>query len=203
MGFNGDIVVLRSATPLDQLAAHVDEPEHEKRSDFSTTGDWQVVHIRHFAAPYELERPWLENLAAATGAPVMTCNVFESDYAFVRGLSRDGYWTVWLDPVSGANRMAELWQTRTLNETAAAGGDIDEVYLGPDDYRAMVDENLRELERTRPQTAAQIVAWSAAAGFEVAAADVIPCLARTRDPFVQILFFDLLELIGILPPDER
>ena len=100
MGFNGDVVVFRSSAELSELAPHVGGDEHPVYLTWPYSDGWQAVHVRHFEQPYEFDERWIADLMDRTGAPVLVCNVFESDVAHVRGASSAGTWRAgWITAV--------------------------------------------------------------------------------------------------------
>ncbi|MGW1995543.1 hypothetical protein [Embleya sp. NPDC001921] len=188
MGFNGDIVVLRAQTPLTDLAPFVGGNGHPVYGEWSYLDGWRAVHVRHFEDPYAFQGPWLTDLAARTGSPVLVCGVFESDVAHVQGLSGTHFWEGWLDPGTAASRLAQdRW------ERAGGRGDFAR-------YR---DEAAAWLEEDRPRVAEAAVRWAAAAGYEVRPEPVLELLALKRDPFVERLFFDLLTRLGLVAAPAR
>jgi hypothetical protein len=197
VGFNGDVVVFRGPAALPELDPAVGTARHPVYGRWAGADEWQAVHVRHFEEPYAYERTRLEAVAAATGGPVAVCHVFESDVAHLCGLSKSGYWEGWLDPVSTLVYLA----SRRMEELADAAGQ-DAYFVGGEfgDHRLYesLAEGLRsDLDRERPAVAEAVAAWAADAGYVVSAEDVVRQLERRKDPFVQDLFFELLELIGL------
>ena len=202
MGFNGDVVVFRSSAELSELAPHVGAERHPVSSTWSYSGGWQAVHIRHFDEPYEFNEPWIAELMARTGAPVLVCNVFESDAAHVQGVSSAGTWEAWLDHGSAAVRLgAERWNA-FMEEFIANDDNDDGEPLDPPYHMVEVFEReaAESLELGRAQCAQDAVRWAAAAGREIPVEPIMQLLAAKRDPFVQTLFFRLLIHLGI---DDR
>ncbi|WP_406281079.1 hypothetical protein [Embleya sp. NBC_00896] len=184
MGFNGDIVVLRAEAPLADLAPFVGGNGHPVYGEWSYAGNWRAVHVRHFEDPYAFQGPWMTDLAARTGSPVLVCGVFESDVAHVQGLSGTDFWEGWLDPGTAASRLAQdRW-----NKARQRG-----------DFARYRDEAAAWLEQDRPRVAAAAVRWAAAAGCEATPEPILDLLSRKRDPFVEDLFFDLLDHLGLVP----
>ncbi|MET7299493.1 hypothetical protein [Embleya sp. NPDC005575] len=187
MGFNGDIVVLRARTPLPDLAPHVGGNGHPVYGEWSYADGWRAVHVRHFEDPYAFQGPWLTDLAARTGSPVLVCGVFESDVAHVQGLSGTDFWEGWLDPGSAATQLAgDRW-----NRARQQG-----------DFARYRDEAAAWLEEDRPRVAEAAVRWAAAAGYRVRPEPILELLGLKRDPFVQHLFFDLLTCLGLVSAPE-
>lgn len=200
MGFNGDVVVYRSPAPLSQLDPLVGTEDHPVYGEWAGNDGWRIVHVRHFELPVEYEREWLEGIAGATGAPAAVCNVFESDVAHLRGYSKSGYWEGWLDPVSTSVSLA----CRRMQELADEAGQ-DVYFVGGefgDDrmYESLAGGVLADLARDRPAVAEAVAAWALDAGYAVPAQDVVRQLERRKEPFVQHLFFELLDLIGLSGP---
>ncbi|MFE3197345.1 hypothetical protein [Embleya sp. NPDC059237] len=182
MGFNGDIVVLRADTPLADLAPYVGGEGHPVYAEWAYRDGWRAVHVRHFEDPYAFQGPWLTDLAARTGSPVLVCGVFESDVAHVQGLSGTHFWEGWLDPGTAASRLAQNRWDR--------GG-------GRGDFARFQDEAAAWLEQDRPRVAEAAVRWAAAAGYEVRPEPILELLGLCRDPFVEQLFFTLLDHLGL------
>ncbi|GCD97481.1 hypothetical protein [Embleya hyalina] len=182
MGFNGDIVVLRADTPLADLAPYVGGEGHPVYAEWAYRDGWRAVHVRHFEDPYAFQGPWLTDLAARTGSPVLVCGVFESDVAHVQGLSGTDFWEGWLDPGTAASRLARNRWHR--------GGDRG-------DLARFRGEAAAWLEEDRPRVAEAAVRWAAAAGYEVRPEPILELLSLRRDPFVEQLFFTLLNHLGL------
>ncbi|MEU0936428.1 hypothetical protein [Embleya sp. NPDC005971] len=188
MGFNGDIVVLRARTPLADLAPYVGGNGHPVYGEWTYADGWRAVHVRHFEDPYAFQGPWLTDLAARTGSPVLVCGVFESDVAHVQGLSGTDFWEGWLDPGSAATQLAgNRW-----NRAGQHG-----------DFGRFRDEAAAWLEEDRPRVAEAAVRWAAAAGYRVPPEPILELLSLQRDPFVQHLFFELLTCLGLVSLPER
>jgi hypothetical protein len=193
VGFNGDIVVLRSTKALAELTPFVGTPGHPVDHEWLGVDGWRFVHVRHFDHPYMYDRPMLEELSAATAGPVMVCNVFESDVAYLQGSSSAGYWEGWLDPGSAA-----LYQAgQMLDDSGNDVFDDEGAFVDTVQYGRMVQQCADKLALERPQVAQAVVDWAAAAGRDVDLEAVVKHLELARDPFVQQLFFDLLEIVGI------
>lgn len=193
MGFNGDIVVVRGPRALAELTPFVGTAGHPVDHEWSGVDGWRFVHVRHFDYPYMYDREMVEELAAASGEPVLVCNVFESDVAYLQGFSSAGYWEGWLDPGSAAMYQAGQMLDESGNDVFDEDGD----FVDTQQYTRMVQQCADKLARERPQVARAVVDWAAAAGRDVDVEAVVKHLELTRDPFVQQLFFDLLEIIGI------
>lgn len=200
MGFNGDVVVYRSPAQLSQLDPAVGGEDHPVYGEWAGNDGWRIVHVRHFELPGAYEREWLEAVAAATGAPVAVCNVFESDVARLRGSSKSGYWEGWLDPVSTSVHLASGRMEQLADEAGQdvyfVGGEFGDHRM----YEALAEGVLADLARDRPALAEAVAAWALDAGYAVPVQDVVRQLERRREPFVQQLFFELLELIGLSGP---
>ena len=202
MGFNGDVVVLRSTEPLSTYTPYADTAIHLTSAVYDYAEGWRAVHVRHYKAPYTYEDAWIAELAQATGAPALVCNIFESDRARVRGSSRAGWWEGWLDPGSASVAIAADRYDAFMQENYRGPGSMEDVDLG----RLVIDwetEELRRLERERPATVDAAAAWAAVAGYRVPVEPIAQVLARRRDPFVEDLFFDLLGALGIRKLDPQ
>lgn len=197
MGFNGDVVVYRSARALSEFDSSVGDASHPVYGEWTGNDGWRIVHVRHFDDPAEYERPWLERLADETGAPALVCNVFESDVASMQGVSKAGYWEGPLDPASTmvtvASRRLEELACEAGQDVYFVGGEFGDERL----YETLAGEVRAELDRARPGLAEAVVAWAEDAGQAVRVADVISHLERRKSPCAEHLFFELLDLLGL------
>jgi hypothetical protein len=202
VGFNGDIVVFQGAA-LSELDASVGTDSHRVYGEWAGADGWQIVHVRHFDDPCEYERDWLEGISAATRAPVLTCNVFESDVAYMQGVSKAGYFDGWLDPVSTtvylANKRLQKLADEAGEDVYYVGGEFGDQQM----VDALANEAWTELAQARPGVAEAVVAWAREAGHVVPVEDVVRQLEQRKDPYVQELFFQLLDLIGLSGPAPK
>ena len=197
MGFNGDIVVLRGPKPLAELTPFVGTSGHPVEDELAGVDGWRFVYVRHFDHPYSYDLGMLEELFAATGEPVMVCNVFESDVAYIQGLSSAGYWEGWLDPGSAAVYQAGRMLDDAARESGAQVFDANGNFVNPELYASLIQECADTMTRERPEVARAVVDWAADAGRTVALEAVAEHLGLTREPFAEQLFLDLLDVIGV------
>ena len=189
MGFTGDFVIARSERPLLDLQAFADGGTVCGDGDGidcfrfcgPREGFWQTLQIHH---GLEKDRQWLQALVDETGSPVMIASVHDSDLCEVRGLApRRNPWSVTLDPRA------------VVNYDIPAGANPTSA-----EFEGMLDRYRAEM----PTAANAIIQWSIAAGLEADADRLAEVLTRRADPFVEDLFFDLLETAGlpaVLPED--
>ncbi len=196
MGFNGDIVVLRSERPLSAHTPYADTPQHLTGTTWNYLEGWRAVHVRHYEAPSTYADAWIAELAQATQAPVLVCHVRESDVAQVRGSSGAGWWEGWLDPESASSTIAAERYSAFMEENYEGVDSMQNVDLGQL-ITGWEAEALLTLERERSTAAHAAVAWAAAAGHSVPVEPVEQLLARSREPFVEDLFFALLNALGM------
>ncbi|WP_034263310.1 hypothetical protein [Actinospica robiniae] len=199
MGFNGDVVVYRSPHALADLDASVGTSGHPVFGEWTGNDGWRVVHVSHDDDPGEYDREWLTDIAEATGHPVLVCNVFESDVARLRGVAGALFVDGWLDPDAATHSLAGCWFQKLADEV-----NEDPYYVGGDFgseqfYDTLAAEVRGALDRARPDVVEAVVAWARAAGYDVATEDVDQHLQRKREPYVEDLFFELLQLIGLMP----
>ena len=198
MGFNGDVVVYRSPLAPADLDASVGTSGHPIFGEWTGNDGWRVVHVRHDDDPYEYDREWLTGFAAATGHPVLVCNVFESDVARLRGVAGALFVDGWLDPDAATHALAGHWFQKIADEM-----NEDPYYVGGEFgskqfYDALAVEVRGALDRARPDVVEAVVAWARANGYDVASEEVDRHLQRKATPYVESLFFDLLRLIGLM-----
>ncbi|MYV98042.1 hypothetical protein [Streptomyces sp. SID3343] len=200
MGFNGDIVVVRAAAPLSELAPHVDTERHRARLLWEAGDGWFATHVHHADDPYAFERPWMTALAAKAASPVLVCWVFETHVAHVQGVSDEGEWEAWLNPGDAA---AHLAMSRLELESARSGEDVfsDRGELSrPERYAELRDEVVAGLGRARPRVAAAAVRWAAAAGRIAFAAPIEDVLARNQGESGPHVFGLLAACLGVGAP---
>lgn len=206
MGFIGDIVVIHNpeSRGLAALAEHAGGDGHPVYREWSFADAWHAFFVRHFDEPFEYDMAWLTGLMNRTGAPVLVCNVLESDLARVRGVSAAGPWEGWLDHDDAAAQIANTrwseYMSDPANHTYTTEGYLDPPYELIDVFRAEAE---LELERHRGQCARDAARWAAAAGRGGAPNPFLPPPAAGGDPFVESLFFDLLETLGFGPAEPH
>lgn len=196
MGFNGEIIVVRSEVTPRALGPFIDTESHPVRGDWPLRNGWRAIHVRPFAEPYEYDGAWLAGLSATTGAPVLACRVFESDLAHIRGLSSAGDWDCWLNLPYAAGMLVE----QGLEEVAPAllEGEPDAL----ERYRAQrFEEESVRLTREIPLAAQKAAGWAEQAGYAVPAEPVEELLKAPRELFIQWGFFKLLYRLGLTDTD--
>lgn len=183
MGFHGTFVVGRSPKPLTELL-----PVSGVRMHVETryADGWQVVRI--FDMP-DLDDE-LGPLREATGAPMLTATVIDSDCAQLFAMD-DEPWRTYLDPETNKAYLGEYVGYQSDASGDALDQEIDEAFsnggLSPDDATQ------------------KFVRWAALAGYNVPAGPIKEILEASADPFVEDLFYYLLLALGLtlLPPDEQ
>jgi hypothetical protein len=197
MGFNGEIIVVRSQANPQDLGRFIGTEDHQVRGDWPLSSGWRAIHVRPWAEPFEYDAEWLAEVSATSGAPVLACWVFESDVAHIRGLSSVGTWDCWLNLPYAASMLAD----QALDEVAPALSDEG----GPDVFDRYRSERLAEesarLTREIPLAAQQAAAWAAQAGYTVRAEPIEELLRAPREQFVQWGFFKLLYRLGLTDTD--
>lgn len=200
MGFSGDFALLRTSRPLesfDDLVAEVWRPQFVRHKH---CGDgWLLAMAGYGLDPYQVESTLLKNLVRRTGAPALLGRVFDSDDLHVAGYDGSEYWEAWLDAETGPRQRL----TALLHRAARARGDHEsrfdygwsEPY--PPDWSHRLEQSAAEMCRARPALARAAVRWAAATGRQVPAEPVEQLFGRTRSPFVEDLFTDLVGLLGI------
>ncbi|MGI5142451.1 MULTISPECIES: hypothetical protein [unclassified Streptomyces] len=192
MGYSGDFVLVRSDTSLRDLPVF-DDPEWciEESADYfdecwPRPGGWQTLQVNDYLPENDDDR-WLHRLVTATGSPVMIASVMDSDICYVRGLTPSGVaWSTFLDPVMAADY-----------EVSVSPPSDDEAPRGETDK----DRRVRWLLADVPKTAEQIGVWAAEGGFTADREALRVVLAKRAEPFVEDLFFELVDACG-LPPAE-
>jgi hypothetical protein len=192
VGFWGDFVVARSDGPLAELGPFATKPGcSDGHTDCLSVcerrpGGWQTVQVCHYLPGDDYDW-WLNELVAATGAPVMIATVADSAMGQLRGLAPSGVgWTTFLDPESAdAEGM--------LDYRADPDGEFDGEPEG-----AAVQRVLDEA----PEMADRIAGWAAEAGFRADAEAIRALLVTESDPFVEDIFFDLLDSCGLPEVDS-
>jgi hypothetical protein len=182
MGFTGDYVIARSKRPLLDLLTLTDGGAVCDEGDgidcfqlcSSREGFWQTLQIHH---GLEKDREWLQMLVDETDSPVMIASVHDSDLCEVRGLNpRGGVWSATLNPQAAVHYEIPA----DANPTSA------EVESMIDWYRNRI-----------PAAIYAITQWSIAAELAVDEDRVADILTKRADPFVEDLFFELLEAAGL------
>lgn len=192
MGYSGDFVLVRSDSSLPDLPVF-DDPEWciEERADYfhdcrPRPGGWQTLQVNDYLPENDDDR-WLQRLVTATGSPVMIASVMDSDVCYVRGLTPSGVtWSTFLDPVMAADYEVSV---SPPSEDEAPPGETDK------------DRRVRWLLADTPKTAEQIAVWAAEGGFTADREALRVVLTKRADPFVEDLFFELVDACG-LPPAE-
>ncbi len=187
MGYWGDFVVARSDRPLGELAPFVTKPGcSDGDADFivaceERSGGWQTMQLCHFLPGDDYDW-WLNELVAATGAPVMIATVADSATSMIRGLAPSGaQWSSFLDP-----------------ESADAEGMLD--YLADPDGECEDEPDGAAIQRVldaAPETAEQIAGWAAEAGLRADVEAIRGLLVAESDPFVEDILWDLLDACGL------
>lgn len=136
---------------------------------------------------------------AATGAPALLANVFESDVMQLAGYDGREHGEVWLDAESGVEPYLIL---RLRRAAFAAGERTNRFDYGwtvpyPEDWAQQLERAAEELRLARPGQALAAVRWARSAGYDVPAAPIEELFGRKRDPFVEDMLVDLAGLFGI------
>lgn len=183
MGFHGTFVVGRSPKPLTELLPAGDDMMHVETR---YTDGWQVVRI--FGMP-DLDDE-LGPLREATGAPLLTATVIDSDCAQLLAMD-DEPWRTYLDPETNKAYLGEY----VGHQTGASGSDLDQE----------IDDAFSDGGLSPDEAAPKFVRWAALAGYAVPAAPIKEILEASVDPFVEDLFYDLLLALGLtlLPADQQ
>lgn len=197
MGFNGEIIVVRSQAAPRSLGPFIDTQGHEVRTDRPLRDAWRALHVRPFAEPYEYDDDWLAEVSANTGAPVLACWVFESDLAHIRGLSSAGVWDCWLNLPYAASMLVED-ELEQVAPGLLEEGDPDAL----DRYRSEhFEEESARLTREIPLAAQKAAAWAEQAGYSVPAEPIEELLRAPRELSIQWGFFKLLYRLGLTDTD--
>lgn len=197
MGFNGEIIVVRSDAEPEKLGRFIGTEGHEIHGDWPLIDGWRAIHVRPYAEPYKYDDEWLAELSANTGAPVLACWVFESDVAHIRGLSGAGAWTAWLNVPYAAYMIVQEALREIDTELFEAGGQE-----AIDGYLAQhCPEAQAHLESEISLVSRQAAEWAAQAGHSVPAEPVEELLNAAPEVFVQWGFFKLLYRLGLMETD--
>ncbi len=196
MGFNGEIIVVRSQANPEDLGRFIGTVGHDVRGDWPLSGGWRAIHVRPWVEPYTYDYEWLAEVSATSGAPVLACWVFESDVAHIRGLTSVGTWDCWLNLPYAASMLAEqaLDGAAALNDEG--GPDVSDHYRS----QRLAEESAR-LTREIPLAAQKAVAWAEQAGYAVRAEPIEELLRAPRELFIQWGFFKLLYRLGLTDTD--
>lgn len=189
MGFTGDFVIARSKRPLLELSAFADGGTECRDGDdtgcfracASREGFWQTLQVHH---GLQEDRDWLQLLVDETGSPAMIASVHDSDLCEVRGLApRGDVWSATFDPQA------------TVNYEIPAGADVTSA-----EVESMIDWYRERI----PAATYAITQWSLASELVAEEDRVSAALSKRADPFVEDLFFELLEAAGLpaVLPDE-
>ncbi|MGW5638425.1 hypothetical protein [Streptomyces sp. NPDC003832] len=187
MGFSGHLVFARHERPLLEAPPFEDvdpEPGHGVDELWPRPGGWQTLQLD--------QGIWQEDHLAAlvewTGAPACVADVSDSSLALVTGLDPEGRrWQAWLDLDVATGLLVE--EPEDLD-------DVSEWMTTPEFDEAM-SRKRAELDAEVPADAAGAIAWSAAAGVHPTADQSrIEEVLRSRGPFVEELFIDLLDELG-------
>ncbi|MFD8075174.1 hypothetical protein ACFV3E_21310 [Streptomyces sp. NPDC059718] len=183
MGYTGDFVLARSDAPLERTRGF-EESADDLNVCVPRPGGWQTLQFDRSLPDSDDDR-WLERLVAATGSPVLIASVFDSDVCLVRGLTPSGaVWSAFLDPEMAADY-----------EIAGSPPAVDDAPPGESEK----ERNVRWMLAEVPGTAEEIAGWAAEAGFTADRDTLREVLAKRADPFVEDLFFELIDACG-LPP---
>jgi hypothetical protein len=191
MGYWGDFVLVRSVRPLAELSPFLARPGCSDEDDDCLSlcetrpGGWQTAQVCHYL-PGDDYQWWLSNLVAATGSPAMIATVVDSGICQVRALAPSGAaWETFLDPRSAA--LPEF-----LEYYLADGDSEGGTGAGEDAARRLLD--------TVPGTADQVAGWAAEAGMRADTSVLRSILVREADPFVEDIFFALINACGLPGP---
>jgi hypothetical protein len=182
VGYWGDFVLARSDRPLAELPPFLarpgcsDEDEDCLHMCAERSGGWQTAQVCHFL-PGGNYGWWLGELAGVTGFPVMIGSVADSGTCQVRGLAPSG----------------DGWETFLAPERAAEEGLLDDDEDADDEG----EDAAQRLLDAVPGTADQIARWAAEAGFRADAERIRRILVREADPFVEDIFFELIDACGL------
>ena len=193
MGFNGEVIVVRSQASPEDLGRFIGTVGHDVRFDWALSGGWRAIHVRAWAEPYSYDHEWLAEVSATSGAPVLACWVFESDVAHIRGLSSAGAWDCWLNLPYAAGMLAE----QAVDEAAPALNDEGAPDVSGHHHAERLAEESARLTREIPLAARRAAAWAAQAGYPVRAEPIEELLRAPRELFIQWGFFKLLYRLGL------
>jgi hypothetical protein len=177
MGFRGTFVIHRGEQPLREwLPGDIGDDggrDHE---------GWRVTRVD--AGLEDLPAGFLTGLRDRTGAPVLAADVLDSSAALVEGVGvRTPAWRVWLKPDSA---MGYLMPPVTSPD--------------PDLEGEVTAARARLVAGAVAAPAA--IAWASEAGWEPGSPDRVVAALEDDDVFVEDVFFELLEVLG-LPPGEE
>lgn len=186
MGYWGDFVLVRSDGPLAQLSPFAARPgcSDDDKDCLSLCharpGGWQTVQVCHYL-PGDDYGWWLRELVAASGSFAVIATVVDSGICQVRALAPSGdALDTFLDPHSGA--LPEFLDYYLEDEGEAGDDAID------------------RLLSSVPGNADQLTRWAAQAGFDADTAALRAALVEEADPFVEDVFFQLIEALGLPGP---
>lgn len=196
MGYNGEIVVVKSQASPRDLGPFIDTETHHVSHDWPLQHGWRAIHVMPYAEPCEYDNDWLAEVSARTGAPVLACWVFESDLAHIRGLSSAGTWECWLNLPSAASLLVEQGLDEVVETLLEEGDDAF------DRYRSEHYElEAARLTHAIPSAAQKAAAWARQAGYTVAAEPIEELLRAPRELQVQWGFLKLLYRLGLTTTD--
>lgn len=194
MGFNGEVVVFRSAAEPRDIAPLVGTETHELLDVWPLKDGWRAMHIRPYAQPYKYDAEWLAATAENTGAPVLACWVFESDVAHIRGLSHGaGAWEAWLNIPYGAEMMTRDTVIEEWLELPQPEADRL--------WTRTVEAAAERMAAGIPSAAMRAAEWAGQAGYAVPAGPIEELLAGPTELFVEVGFFKLLVRLGLAEAD--
>jgi hypothetical protein len=182
VGFTGDFVVVRSDRPLLELPQFAGDDAGCREGDKdcfhlcgSRPGGWQTLQVLHGLSE---DSDWLDDLVQETGSPVIIASVFDSDLCDVRGLAADGSaaWSAALDPQAMVDYEIPAGEALELSTR---------------------EENLGWYLAAIPSAVAAVAAWSTASGVTPDREELAIVLGKRADPFVEDLFFELLDAAGL------
>lgn len=190
MGFNGDILVGRGEDFVKALT-QIWNGDEEVSDDWQLRNEWRAVCVRTPADDGELAE-----LAQAANGPVLDCRVFESDTAYIQGISTAGRW----EALPNADYAAHLRAWDTVDREIGGG-------LYPDGSAAdharvnhLEAEFRRAAEAKRLEAARAATAWAAQAGLRAEPSQIEQVLATPWQPQAEQGVFALLAVLGIADP---
>ncbi|MET9833171.1 hypothetical protein ABZ078_28595 [Streptomyces sp. NPDC006385] len=176
MGYWGYFVVGRAERPLAELDALSGAEGMTLRE--RAPGGWQVWEYPSGDGAIGN----MNDLARETGAPALFGYVMDSASVVVEAAApQSGAWTTCLARAAIAGYLGAGNDDEGEGDDGDEGLTLEDYFLEPDD------------------AAERAVVWAAEAGHEVNAESLIDVLTADADPMAEILFFRLLDRLGVVP----
>ncbi|GAA1163354.1 hypothetical protein F4556_000385 [Kitasatospora gansuensis] len=191
MGFNGYLVLARTKEAVTDLLDLSAADEVQLHEPIDCPEGWRVLGLRPYPAEDLVDDGQVRRLAADTGAPVLVCQVFRSDYAEVRGCAPGG--RVW----SAEFNVRLVVEQAVLEEFGCTEDDG----LSAEEWQECVDAVTARWDAERADALGHALSWAAAAGHEVSR-DAVAEVVNGAESFAEAAVHELFRCLGVRVPVE-